>query len=97
MREIVEKVNKWFDDRKIIENTTWQKQIDKLLSEVAELVAACAIGDMDAIIDAHGDTQVVLIGLAKFFKLDNDRCLEFAFSEISERKGKMINGQFVKE
>lgn len=38
-----------------------------------------------------------LLEVAKFYALDFEECVESAYKEISGRKGKMINGTFVKE
>ena len=49
------------------------------------------------IIDAIGDIMVTLIIQAKLQDLSLEECLESAYNVIAERKGKMINGQFVKD
>lgn len=38
-----------------------------------------------------------ILAIANFKKLDFIQCLKFAYSQIKNRKGKMINGVFVKE
>lgn len=48
-------------------------------------------------IDAVGDITVVLIGYCMQRNLDFMGCLESAYHEIKDRKGKVINGVFVKE
>ena len=50
-----------------------------------------------ALKDAIGDTLVTIIVLAHQIDLDVTECLGFAYEEIKNRKGKMINGTFVKE
>lgn len=47
--------------------------------------------------DAIGDMIVVQINLAERENLTLAECLEASYGEIEHRKGKMINGQFVKE
>lgn len=44
-----------------------------------------------------GDTLVTIIVLAHQLDLDVTECLSIAYEEIKNRKGKMINGTFVKE
>ena len=51
----------------------------------------------DAIIDGLGDVLVVLIGLSMQLGLDLTECLEVSYNEIKDRKGKLVNGVFVKE
>lgn len=43
------------------------------------------------------DTLVTIIVLAHQLDLDVTECLGIAYEEIKNRKGKMINGTFVKE
>jgi hypothetical protein len=47
--------------------------------------------------DGIGDTTVTLILAAEMAGLTFEDCLAAAYSEIANRKGTMINGQFVKE
>ena len=48
-------------------------------------------------IDAIGDCTVVLILLSELLNLKYEYCVETAYEIIAQRKGAMINGQFVKE
>lgn len=50
-----------------------------------------------ALVDAIGDSLVTLIVLSRQLKIDPVKSLEVAYNEIKNRKGKMINGTFVKE
>ena len=47
--------------------------------------------------DGIGDATVTLILAAEMAGLTFEDCLATAYAEIANRKGKMINGQFVKE
>lgn len=51
----------------------------------------------DEMKDALGDTLVTLIILADILGYDIIDCLLCAYEEIKDRKGKNINGSFVKE
>lgn len=44
-----------------------------------------------------GDIFVTLIILCEQIGIDPVECLEMAYEKISKRKGKTINGQFIKE
>ena len=92
-----ERVAKWAEDRNLIEGSTPQHQIDKLDEEVGELVNALALDDRPEIIDAIGDIQVVLAVMCAQMGLDIDACREAAWNEIKDRKGRMVDGVFVKE
>ena len=48
-------------------------------------------------IDAIGDMVVVLINIATRNGASLETCLGQAYEEIKDRKGRMINGSFVKE
>ena len=52
--------------------------------------------DRPEIIDAIGDIVVVLTNLAALEGLHIEDCIESAYDVIINRKGKMINGTFVK-
>jgi len=73
------------------------KQMLKLVEEVGELAQGLAKGNNDQVIDSIGDVYVVLTILAQQLDLDVEDCVKMAYEEIADRKGKMINGVFVKE
>ena len=87
----------WARERNLLKHTNSNKQFIKLVEEVGELASAITKNDLIGIIDSIGDIQVVLIILAKQYDLDVDVCLDAAWHEIKERKGKTINGIFIKE
>ena len=47
--------------------------------------------------DDIGDIMVVLINIAERNGLTLEQCLEHAYNDIKDRKGKMVDGVFVKE
>jgi len=49
------------------------------------------------IADDIGDIMVVLINIAVRNGLSMEHCLEVAYNDIKDRKGRMIDGVFVKE
>lgn len=88
-------VGKWAEDRNLIEGSKPKDQFHKLIQEAAELSESLCKGK-DAT-DDIGDILVVLIILAKQLGLDVVNCLDHAYNDIKDRKGKMIDGIFVKE
>lgn len=72
-------------------------QFVKLIEEVGELASGMARNNYPQIIDSIGDIYVVLTILAMQLNLDIEACIEQAYFEIKDRKGKMVNGVFVKE
>ena len=73
------------------------KQMLKLGEEYGELCSALARSDEWETADAIGDMFVVLTILSMQLGLSVEHCVEEAYEEIKDRKGKMINGVFVKE
>ena len=47
--------------------------------------------------DDVGDIMVVLINILVRNNLTMDECLKVAYEDIKDRKGKMVDGVFVKE
>lgn len=97
MRQITELVEKWGREKGIIGGSTPLKQFKKTMEEVIELHEALVLKDKLSIIDAIGDIQVTLILLSDMLGLDYDECLHIAYNEIKDRKGKMVDGLFVKD
>jgi NTP pyrophosphatase (non-canonical NTP hydrolase) len=66
------------------------------MEEAGELAKALLDDNIDEIEDAIGDMVVVLTNLAELNDLKIERCIETAYNQIKNRKGKMTNGTFVK-
>jgi NTP pyrophosphatase (non-canonical NTP hydrolase) len=97
MKNIKEKVLEWANERDLLHNENALKQYSKLQEESNELLIGILNKNPYEIIDALGDIQVVLIILANQLGFDIDECLESAYNEIKDRKGKTISGNFIKE
>ena len=80
-----------------IEKGDIKTQLIKLYEETGELSQSILKNDKDAIIDAIGDSIVVLTNLAEFNGVSIESCIRIAFDEISSRTGRMVNGTFVKD
>lgn len=97
------KVNNLFDDvrewakARNIDKAEPSKQMLKVCEELGETAGAMARGDRDNLIDSLGDLLVTIIILAQQNDLKLEDCLESAYREIANRKGKTVNGVFVKE
>jgi len=87
----------WAEDKGILDEGTIEGQLDKLQEEFDELKAAIEMHDREEIEDAIGDMQVVLIILADLMGMDAREALRGAYDVICTRKGKMVDGVFVKE
>ena len=95
--KLEKQVEQWAKDKGILDKATPMAQALKTLEETTELLIAINNNDRDEIIDAIGDIMVTLIIQCKMQDLTLEECLQSAYNVISKRKGKMINGQFVKE
>ncbi len=92
-----EDIRNWARDRNIIEGATPQMQFVKLIEEIGELASGIAKGRQPVVVDGIGDAAVVLTILAEQFGVSIEECIEAAWNEIKDRKGRMVNGVFVKE
>ena len=90
-------IRNWAIARNLIEGSTPDKQFLKLIEETGELAHGMAKFDTNEIVDAIGDVIVVLTIIAKQYGYTTEGCIEHAWNQIKDRKGKMINGVFVKE
>ena len=91
------KILEWANQRGILIPDNATKQMLKLTEEVGELAGAIAKNNKTDQIDAIGDIQVVLIILSEQLGINYKEALESAYNVIKERKGKTINGVFIKD
>lgn len=94
--QLVEQVQQWSID-KDLHNGNSDRQALKFYEEAGEVASALSRGQMDALKDGIGDTVVTLIILAQQHDMTLQECLQYAYDEIKGRKGKTINGTFIKE
>jgi len=90
-------IRHWANDRNIINGATMQAQFVKLIEEIGELAEGIAKGRPEAIKDGIGDAVVVLTILAAQHGVRIEDCIEIAWNEIKDRKGRMVGGTFLKE
>ena len=93
---IFELIRDWADERGIYDKGDAKTQLIKLYEESGELSQALLKEDREGIIDAIGDSVVVLTNLAYLVGTDIENCIQSAYDEISNRTGEMKNGTFVK-
>ena len=90
-------IRAWADERGIYKEGNSHTQYVKLMEEAGELAQALLKKDTYEIKDAIGDMVVVLTNLAALEGMQIESCITSAYNELSKRKGKMINGTFVKQ
>ena len=94
--KMFDNIRQWADERGIYEKGDTKTQLIKLQEEMGELAKATLENDYDETVDAIGDMVVVLTNLAYLNGVHIETCIAEAYNVISKRKGKMINGTFVK-
>jgi|GEM_PF-160887 len=94
--DITELIKKWAVDRNVVSGEP-KAQMVKLLEEAGELAEGINKNKKDLIVDSIGDVYVVLVILCMQLGLDINDCIKAAYREIKDRKGKLVNGLFVKE
>ncbi len=92
--ELNDQLKKWADDHNISEYS--DKQVMKLIEEVGELSEAINKNLRDQEIDSVGDILVVVTILCYQRGIDPVECLNKAYNVIKDRKGKTVNGTFIK-
>lgn len=88
-------IRQWHHDRNLINGSTDKDQVLKLMQELGELSDNCCKGkDMR---DDLGDMMVVMLNIMERNGYSLEGCLAQAYGDIKDRKGKMVDGIFVKE
>ncbi|MMZ46533.1 MazG nucleotide pyrophosphohydrolase domain protein [compost metagenome] len=96
MDRLKEAIEQWTIDRNL-HTADPTRQMLKLGEEYGELCAGMARNDMEKVKDSLGDMFVVMTVLSLQMDIDIQECVRGAYDEIKDRKGRMINGVFVKE
>ena len=107
METLIKKVEQWAQEKEIDDYKNWEKQFMKFQEEAFELYKEMVLHDerlkskyvhtkLDMRLEM-GDVLVTLIVLAKQQDIELSECLSMAWNKIKDRRGKTINGQFVKE
>ena len=96
MNRLIKLCSEWSEARGILKHSSVQAQGLKLVSEIGELSDNIAKGR--DVKDDIGDCLVVLNNLALMHETTLAECLQVAYDDIKDRKGKMQpNGVFIKE
>jgi NTP pyrophosphatase (non-canonical NTP hydrolase) len=93
----LDKIIGWANERNLIEGSTPQAQMLKLTEEVGELASGIAKSKDIEALDAIGDCVVVLTIIAAQKGWHIEHCINAAYAEIKDRKGRMVDGVFVRE
>ena len=96
MNELIKQVEQWSKDKQL-DKSDPNRQALKVWEETGEIGAALSRNKLDDLKDGIGDTVVTLIILAQQHGWSLEECLQYTYDEISKRKGRTINGTFIKE
>ena len=96
-KPIFDCIREWADERGLYDKGDPKTQYIKLMEETGEIGRALLKEDTNEIVDGIGDAVVVLTNLAELIGVPIEECIQEAYDVISKRKGKMVNGTFVKD
>ena len=89
-------IRDWAEERGLYDKGDTKTQFCKLMEEAGELGRAVLKDNQAEFVDAIGDMVVVLTNMAMLGGTSIENCIDAAYDEIKNRKGKMVNGTFVK-
>ena len=92
---LINKIGDWHENRNLIDGSSDKDQVLKLMQELGELSDSVCKGN--DIRDDLGDMMVVMINIMKRNNITMNECLTIAYNDIKDRKGRMVDGIFVKE
>jgi phosphoribosyl-ATP pyrophosphohydrolase len=95
--EMFNLIRTWAYDRGLYDGGDPKTQALKLVEEVGETCRAILKEDAHEMIDGIGDCVVVLTNLAELIGTPIEECIDQAYNEIKNRKGKMVNGTYKKD
>lgn len=107
--ELKTKVEEWAKDKDLLHEENADKQFMKFIEEVFEFKREIDISNLRRLVGDNkdfisrdinlemGDIFVTLIILCNQLHIDCVECLQLAYEKISKRRGKTIDGIFVKE
>lgn len=95
--DVEQLVIEWAKEKGIYRKENIRNQALKMCSEAGEVADAILKMDNTAIKEEIGDVIVTLVILSNVQGWSLNECLETAYNKIKNRKGKTINGTFIKQ
>lgn len=96
MDELVQKVKEWGRNHDLNDPIMQFTKYQEENGEIAHELTRNRLKSLE-LKDALGDSLVCLIILADILGYELEDCLDEAYNEIKDRKGKTVSGSFVKE
>lgn len=98
MQQLIEKTIDWANERNLLgDGANLYRQVLKFGSEAGEFMDEVAKGDTEKAKMELGDVLVTAILSSKLMGFTLEEALEAAYTKISNRKGKTVNGVFIKD
>ena len=94
--ELTARIEEWARERGL-DTSDPAKQMLKLGEEYGELCQGLAKDRPEQVKDSIGDMYVVMTILSLQLGLDIEDCVMHSYGEIKDRKGKLVNGVYIKE
>lgn len=95
--QLVPKFAEWAEERNLVKGSDPFRQMVKLMEELGELANGIARQDKIKIEDSFGDMLVIMTIITRQLGLSLTASANLAWHEIKDRKGRMIDGVFIKE
>ena len=96
LEELEKSVGEWAEGKGLIFEGNEVAQVNKFIEEAYEFADEVHMGNRDKVIMEGGDVLVTLCVQAKLQGTTLAEMLESAYNKIIKRKGKTIDGTFVK-
>lgn len=97
LEKLEQLIIEWGTERGILPNPDMIAQFNKTMEETQELAQGIVSQNKDEVKDAIGDIIVTLVMQTQAWELTLTECVEQAYNDIKHRKGKMVDGMFVKD
>lgn len=95
--ETLVRLVEWWSYERGLHTADPTKQLLKTFEEASEIGEALTKDKPEELKDGIGDTVVTLIIIAQQNGLTLEDCVSAAYGEIKDRKGKLVDGTFIKE
>lgn len=95
--QLTENIKQWAEDKGLINEANTSRQFMKIIEELGETASADLKDKPNELKDGIGDVFVTLIIYAYTKGLEPKECLLHAYNEIKDRKGRLVNGSFIKD
>lgn len=96
LNQIESSIYGWANEKDLLKKENSLAQFAKVVEEVGEVGRALLKKDEKELIDGIGDVFVTLVILAEQNGLTLNQCAIAAWDEIKNRKGKTVDGTFIK-